>query len=209
MNLPIAKEGIPYVVTLLAASLLTLLFSWFLALGFAILALGTLYFFRDPKKRTPAKPGEILAPSYGTVVEVVEVEEPNFLKQKGIRIGIFLSVFDVHVNYAPTSGVVTHLKREKGKFYNALKAKAGDWNECNWVGIEGREGSVLVKQIAGMIARRIVCPIKTGMHLKAGEKIGLIQFGSRVDVWLPHGTKVCVKKGNRVQGGVTVIGLWQ
>jgi len=207
MKLPVAKEGLPYFFALFGASLLTSFFSWTLSLTLGFSSLLVLLFFRDPKKRSIPKEGEILSPSYGTVVEVVEVEEPSFLKQKGIRVGIFLSVFDVHINYAPISGRVTHLKHEKGKFKNALKAEAAVVNECNWVGIQSDQGVILVKQIAGMIARRIVCFLKNGSELQAGEKIGLIQFGSRVDVWLPQGTRICVAKGERVQGGVTVIGI--
>ncbi len=205
MKLPIAKEGIAYSLLLAVAVLFSIFFFPYLAFPAALALLFCLYFFRDPKKRTIPKEGEILSPAYGTVVEITEDANANYAG-KGKKVGIFLSVFDVHVNYAPTAGVVTTVKHEKGRFCNALNPKAAEVNECNWVAIQAEKGKVLVKQIAGLIARRIVCPIQPGAALQAGEKIGLIQFGSRVDVWLPVDTQILIQKGERVQGGVTVIG---
>lgn len=207
MKLTIAKEGIPYGLVLLAVTAALFFISVPAALVSALLTGFVLYFFRDPQKRTDPKPGEILSPSYGTVVEVSENKDFEYLGGKGTKIGIFLSVFDVHMNYAPADGVVTYLRHQKGKFCNALKAKASEINECNSIGIQGKNGDFVVKQIAGLIARRIVCPVRKGTILNAGEKIGLIQFGSRVDIWLPAGIEINVKKGDRVQGGVTVIGV--
>lgn len=207
MNIRLAPEGLPYIAALAGLGILSAFLYWPAAVVFLAALLFTLYFFRDPDVRTEPKPGEILAPSYGTVVQVGEEEEPNFIRQKATRIGIFLSVFDVHVNYAPVGGRVIHRQYQPGRFYNALKAKAADANECNWVGIEGREGRLLMKQIAGMIARRIVCALRPGEELRAGQRIGIIRFGSRVDVWLPPGCRALVKKGDRVRGGVTVIGV--
>lgn len=205
MSLPIAREGNPYILFLFGLTALLAFLYWPAAVVAGLALLFTIYFFRDPRKRAAPKPGEILSPSYGTVVQVAE-ESAAYVGGLGTKIGIFLSVFDVHVNYAPAAGRVTHLQYQKGKFYNALKAKAAEANECNWVGIEGKSGRVLVKQIAGMIARRIVCGVRQGEELAAGQRIGIIRFGSRVDVWLPSGIEVRVKKGDKVQGGVTVIG---
>lgn len=207
MTWPVAREGLPFIVALAGLFLASIFIYWPAAVLFGLLLLFTLYFFRDPRDRYRARKGEILAPAYGTVVQVAEETEPHFVQGKATRIGIFLSVFDVHVNYAPAAGTVSYVKYQKGKFHNALKAVAGEANECNWIGIAGERGRVLLKQVAGMIARRIVCGVRSGESLQAGQRIGLIRFGSRVDVWLPPGTKVLVKKGDRVRGGVTVIGV--
>lgn len=207
MNLPVAREGMPFIVALLGLTAVLAFGPWPAAALSAILLLFTIYFFRDPRTRAQAAPGEILSPAYGTVVQVAPEEEANFLKGRGTRIGIFLSVFDVHVNYAPAAGEVAHLEYQKGRFYNALKPAAAESNECNWIGIEGPGGRILMKQVAGMIARRIVCGVRRGERLAAGQRIGIIRFGSRVDVWLPPGVEARVKKGERVRGGVTVIGV--
>jgi len=197
MKLPIAKEGLTYSLLLALIALFSFFFFPIVAVVVAVALLFCLYFFRDPKARTIPKEGEILSPAYGTVVQILDDEK---------KVGIFLSVFDVHINYAPAAGVVTKLKYVKGRFCNALKAKAAEVNESNSIEIQAKKGTFLVKQIAGLIARRIVCPIQKGVQLQAGEKIGLIQFGSRVDIWLPKNTDILVLKGQRVKGGVTIIG---
>lgn len=205
MKLPIAKEGLLYCTLLALISIISFFFIPFIAVVAFLALLFSLYFFRDPKVRTLPQEGEFLSPAYGTVVEIKEDENPKS-SEKSKKVGIFLSVFDVHMNYSPVQGKVTYVQHQKGRFCNALKAEAADVNECNWVSIESEKGNVLVKQIAGLIARRIVCPIQEGVSLRAGEKIGLIQFGSRVDIWLPAEAEILVKKGDRVCGGVTVIG---
>ncbi len=208
MRLPIAKEGVAYSLLLAFLTVLFLFILPVVAIVTGLLFLFCLYFFRDPKERTEPKPGEILSPAYGTVVQIIDDLNPAD-QNPAKKVGIFLSVFDVHMNYSPMNGMVTHLEYKKGKFCNAMNPQAADINENNSVGIQGKEGQVLVKQIAGLIARRIVCPIKKGVELLAGQKIGLIQFGSRVDIWLPKDIALHIRKGDRVKGGVTILGRVQ
>ncbi|HLW76061.1 MAG TPA: phosphatidylserine decarboxylase [Bryobacteraceae bacterium] len=192
--------GIYYAAPLLVAGLLL---SWFLSpfyvLPFLIVALFCIYFFRDPDRDTPPGPVAV-APADGKVVAIVEDDAG------ANRISIFLNIFDVHVNRTPIAGKVTCVTYKKGKFLVASQEDASQANEQNVITVEAGDGvRVVFKQIAGLIARRIVCYKKAGDILDAGERIGLIKFGSRVDVFLGPEWEIAVQRGDRVAAGASVI----
>lgn len=200
------RDGIYYALGLVVVSyvLFRLTGSFWIA-GFPVLlALFFLWFFRDPARRVPSGPSEIVSPADGKVTEADWIETPQGSR---LRLSIFLSVFDVHVNRTPIGGTVTQVSYKKGMFLNAMRADSNVLNEQNVVVIEDGEFSVQVKQIAGLLARRIVCSVKPGDVLQRGQRIGLIKFGSRVDVLLPPDANLRVKKGDRVRGGSSVIAI--
>ena len=171
----------------------------------AAMILFTIYFFRDPERIPPPEENLAVAPADGLVTTIDEVEETEFLKSKSRRIGIFLSVLDVHVNRAPLVGAVTRSEHKPGRFLDARNPDASRFNQSrSWV-FEGPFGSVLVKQITGAIARRI-CPWATvGDKLKRGERFGMIRFGSRTEVFFPMDAEILVQLGDRVRGGETAV----
>jgi phosphatidylserine decarboxylase len=168
-----------------------------------------LFFFRDPERGIPNDPSALLSPADGTITDVGEVDEPEFPGGRALRIGMFLSVFNVHVNRTPRSARVVQLRYFPGEFLDARHAECGRRNEQMWIDLEetGSKRKLRVKQIAGAIARRIVCWLRTGEGLAAGERIGMIKFGSRTEVYLPAGTPVdlLVKPGDAVQGGSSIL----
>lgn len=163
----------------------------------------TLNFFRDPSRRVPADPGVLVSPADGTVVEISEVEETEFLKAPCHKIGIFLSVFDVHVNRAPCDGPVKASRYTPGCFLDARHPECGARNECNALHV----GDVVVKQIAGLIARRIVCDVRPPDVLARGQRIGMIKFGSRTELYVPKDQvrEIAVRLNEKVKGGETVL----
>jgi phosphatidylserine decarboxylase len=194
--------GIYYAAAMLAgAGVVTYLSHWYWALPFFILAAFCLYFFRDPDREIPSGPVAV-SPADGKVV-IVKPEDG------GQRISIFLNVFDVHVNRTPIPGKITNIRYQEGQFLVASKADASHSNEQNIITVEGEVGgqktTVVFKQIAGLIARRIVCYKKPGDSVGAGERVGLIKFGSRVDIQLGPEWEVMVKVGERVSAGSSVI----
>lgn len=164
-----------------------------------------LYFFRDPKRQSPAEPGLVLSPGDGEVVAVVEGCEERYLKETVRRVSIFLSVTDVHVQRSPVTGRVALVEHRPGKFLQAFRPEASEVNESIAMIIESDAGRVLVKQIAGILARRCVNYAQVGDELTAGQRFGLIRFGSRVDLFLPLEAQVVVAVGDRVAGGLTPI----
>jgi len=175
-------------------------------------ALFTLYFFRDPDPRVPSGPGLVVAPGHGKVDVIDTVHEPFFMGGECRRVSIFLSVFDVHVQNAPVSGKVTYLKYNEGKFLNALKTESAAHNENILLGIIASDpGSekIGVRLIAGLIARRLVPWVGEGDKIERGNRISLIQFGSRLDVYLPMNAKIQVKLGDRAVGGETVLATFE
>ncbi|MCX7880225.1 MAG: phosphatidylserine decarboxylase family protein [Ignavibacteria bacterium] len=166
-------------------------------------------FFRDPNRSVPIvaiqDPSLVLSPADGKVIEIKEVDEDKFICSKATRISIFLSPFDVHVNRCPVSGKVLHFEYNPGKFYKAFEQKASEKNEHTFIGVENPCGRIAFKQIAGILARRIVCTIKVNDEVRAGDKIGMMKFGSRMDVFLPSDTSIFVKPGMKVLGGLTLI----
>jgi phosphatidylserine decarboxylase len=179
---------------------------WLFAFVLTIIALWVAYFFRDPVRVGERSDKLAIAPADGKVVLITEVDEPTFMKSRAIRISIFMNVFNVHVNRYPLSGTVRFVERKPGKFLNAAVDSASLENEQASVGIENGSRRILVRQIAGLIARRIITDSKDGEQVKQGDRMGLIRFGSRVDVFLPIGSKVRVKIGDNSVAGVTVLG---
>ena len=203
---PIVREGVPYV---LALALITLLaFWWNLWLGLFVLALTAFvaFFFRNPERAIPS--GEVVvSPADGRVMSVVRVYEPRFLGGEATVVTIFLSIFDVHLNRAPIAGRVAYQEYVPGKYLVAYAEKASEINERNYLGLESEGGRrVLVVQVAGLVARRIVCWSKVGDTLRTGERFGLIKFGSCTQVYLPPDVLVTVRPGETVRGGLSVIG---
>ena len=205
-RVPIAKEGWPFILGPAVAALgLTLLGRRRLALPFWAASAASLGFFRDPERAIPAVTHGVLAPADGRVTSVEDAVDP-FVGQSR-RVSIFLSPLDVHINRAPIAGLVSDIVYTPGRFVAAYDPTAGEVNERCAVRIQGDAARVTVVQVAGVVARRIVCRVGPGDKLEAGERFGMIRFGSRTDCYMPKGTDVRVKVGDRVIGGVTVVGL--
>lgn len=173
------------------------------------LSIFTLYFFRNPRRKISAKNDEIVSPADGVILSVEEVEEKKYLQSKAIKVSIFLNLFNVHVNRIPVAGEIEYLHYHPGKFIPAFKSHASEINERNYVGIRCKNNPnlcVLVVQITGFIARRIVCWAQIGDKLQQGDLFGMIKFGSCTELYLPNNSKVYVEKGQKVRGGETIIG---
>ncbi len=179
---------------------------WLLAFALTLLALWVAYFFRDPERRGERGEQLVVAPADGRVVMITEVDEPTFLHGRAARVSIFMNVFNVHVNRYPVSGTLRHVHRAPGKFLNAATEQSSLENEQSSVGIETASHRVLVRQIAGLIARRIITYGREGERVEQGERMGLIRFGSRVDVFMPVGSAVRVKVGDMTIAGTTIVG---
>ncbi len=178
---------------------------WLAAFVLLLLALWVAYFFRDPERTGERGPSLVVSPADGKLIMITEVDEPSFIKGRAIRISIFMNVFNVHVNRYPVDGVVKHIHYNKGKFINAAAEKSSLENEQMSVGIETGRHRVLVRQIAGLIARRIVTYSKLGETVKQGDRMGIIRFGSRVDVLIPVGSTLRGKVGDITVAGVTIL----
>lgn len=185
--------GVPNLATALLAGVAT------------ALALGWLFFLRDPERRTEAQPEDYLSPADGRVVAVRRTPQPLFLEGASLQVSIFLGVLDVHVNRAPMAGQVAFVRHEPGRFLQAFREEASQVNEHNWIGLEQGSRRTLTKQVAGILARRIECWVGPGDSLRAGDRIGMIKFGSRVDLYVPEPATARVKEGDRVVAGVTVV----
>jgi phosphatidylserine decarboxylase len=206
MKFPIANEGFMFIMPLLIITILTYIISFYWTAG--IFGLGLLFvtwFFRDPERAIPVEPNAIVSPADGKITEIVSEKEP-INGELCKRVTIFLSVFNVHVNRVPISGTIEDIRYNPGKFLAAFNPKASMDNEQNIITIKSGNVKILVKQIAGLIARRIVCWPKKGDYYKSGQRYGLIRFGSRVDVLLPENTKLLVSCGDKVIGGNSIIG---
>jgi phosphatidylserine decarboxylase len=183
---------------------------WVPTLVLLIVAIWLLVFFRDPVRTGPRGDDLVIAPADGRVVSVVETDEPSYLKARASRVSIFMSVFDVHVNRYPVSGTVAYRHYHAGKFLHAAAEKASLDNEQSSIGVVGPHGPILVRQIAGLIARRIITDDQVGAQARQGARLGMIRFGSRVDVYMPvssHAT-MRVRAGDRVAAGATVIAAY-
>jgi phosphatidylserine decarboxylase len=180
---------------------------WLAAFVLLLLALWVAYFFRDPERIGDRGPSLVVSPADGKLIMITEVDEPSFVKGRAIRLSIFMNVFNVHVNRYPVDGVVKHIHYNKGKFFNAAAEKSSLENEQMSVGIETGRHRVLVRQIAGLIARRIVTYSKLGESVKQGDRMGIIRFGSRVDVFLPVGSTIRAKLGDVTTAGVTILAV--
>src|SRR5215469_1750281 len=186
--------------------------SFILLVAWFFFALFTLYFFRDPNAKVPAGSGLVVSPGHGKIDVIDTVTESQFLGRECQRISMFLSVLNVHVQNAPVSGKVAYFKYTEGQFLNAMKTECATSNENVYIGLQSSdppEEKIGVKLIAGVLARRIVPFVAVGDELARGDRMSLIQFGSRVDVYLPHGAKIKVKIGDRVVGGETVLAAFE
>lgn len=179
---------------------------WLAAFVLLLLALWVAYFFRDPERTGDRGPSLVVSPADGKLIMITDVDEPTFIGGRAIRLSIFMNVFNVHVNRYPVDGVVKYIHYNKGKFFNAAAEKSSLENEQMSVGVETGRYRVLVRQIAGLIARRIVTYSKLGVKVKQGDRMGIIRFGSRVDVFLPVGSTVRAKLGDATTAGVTILG---
>ena len=192
-----------------AVLLLLTVAGWFLtpwlSLLFLLLIFSTLAFFRDPDRATPAEPNLVVAAADGTVTDIVEVDENEFLKKRSRRIGIFLSIFDVHTNRAPIDGRVIYRQHRPGLCLDARCPESSEKNESMTWAFENSRATIVVRQLTGAIARRIVAWSQVGDELKKGDRFGMIRFGSRTEVYLPLAATVLVKMGDHVSGGSTII----
>ena len=209
LYMPVAQEGIPFI---LISGLVTFLFISvnmpLPASVFILITLFIIWFFRDPEREAHTKDTTILSPADGTVVEVKKIEaEDSPINEKSIKVGIFMSIFNVHVNRIPVAGIIEKVIYFPGKFLSADLDKASLNNERNMVIMKSNFGKAIAfVQVAGLIARRIVCKLQEGQAVKIGERFGLIRFGSRVDIYLPEDSELLVRSGDIVRAGKTCIG---
>lgn len=173
---------------------------------FVVLGFFVLYFFRDPERHIPADADAVVSPADGHVVVITD--EP-LNGTPGQRISIFLSVFDVHVNRTPVAGRIASVNYKPGRFYAAMRKKASEQNEMNVITVATPRGEIVFKQIAGAIARRVLCWKSAGESVGLGERVGMIRFGSRVDVWLPADAQILVSRGQKVAGGSSILAKWK
>ena len=203
----IVKEGYPLIgACLLVAGLVGYFVSWWLGIIPFILALFFTYFFRNPNRRIPHDPTILVSPADGKVMEVTEVFEDTYLHQQCKKVTIFLSVFDVHVNRAPMAGEITFRQYTEGQFLPAYKDSVGYENERHTISIKNDRMEIVVTQIAGLLARRIVSWTDLGDTLEQGPLYGMIKFGSCTELFVPLDVDICVTKGQHVVGGETIIG---
>ena len=204
----IAKEGFPIILFTASLSVATWAIGWLGLAGiFGILALGVLAFFRDPERCPPDGEGLIVAPADGKVVSITKVTQGSLMKKAEARVSIFLSPLDVHINRSPIGGKVDDVKHTRGKFIAAYKDEASERNEQNSLKlVDDRGREVEVVQVAGVVARRIICRARKSDLLSRGARFGLIMFGSRTDLYLPASSRIEVSQGQRVKGGETIVG---
>lgn len=203
---PVSRDGWLYLL-ILAIIALGFYFIWpWLAILPGILFLFVLYFFRNPNRKIAADPFALVSPADGVVMDIERVYEENFFNGESVRIRIFLSLFNVHVNRVPMSGTVVYTAYRPGQMLPAFKSHASELNEKNFIGVENEHVRFLVTQVTGFVARRIVCWVKKGDNLTKGERFGLIKFGSCTELFIPPQVEVTVKAGDKVKGGLTVVG---
>lgn len=211
MRIPVAREGYPFILAALFCTILIWLAGiwWLTAIALA-LTVFVVAFFRDPERTPPADPRSIVSPADGLIIKVEKQLENRLLKAEAMKISIFMNVFNVHVNRAPATGRILKILYNPGKFVSANLDKASLENEQNALLLETKAGKKIVfNQIAGLIARRIVCRVREGAELARGERFGLIRFGSRVDVYLPLDCEISVKVGEKVSAGTSILGYWK
>lgn len=212
-----AKEGLGILIFSLIFTIILFLLSVLtrskilsgLTVIFLMITLFTVFFFRDPERNIPEGEGIILSPADGRIVGISTFRQNDFLGSGGTKVAIFLSAFNVHVNRNPIGGEVKYVRYTSGSFNAAYKEKSSSENEQNELGLENDQVKLILKQIAGTIARRIVCRIKEGDQVKIGERFGMIKFGSRVELFLPEKVKLLVKLNQKVKAGETVIGTYE
>jgi phosphatidylserine decarboxylase len=200
------KDAYKFAVPPLLAGAVCMAMGWKWPGAFLIfLGLFVFYFFRDPERAIPGEPGTVVSPADGHIVEIVD----ELLDSRmGHRISIFLSIWDVHVQRAPVAGRIANVVYHPGRFYAAYRSAASRENEQNIIYIHTPQGTLVFKQIAGAIARRVICWKEEGQMVALGERVGLIRFGSRVDIWLPMEAEVTVRRGQKVKGGESILAKW-
>jgi phosphatidylserine decarboxylase len=200
------RDGYKFVFPLLFAGIVAAAFGWRLTAAVLLLICAAVaFFFRDPERLPPAEAGVVVSPADGRVMEITDEVLQG---RPGRRISIFLSIWDVHVNRSPMAGQFREVEYRTGRFYNAMRSRASVENEQNIIHLQTERGEMVFKQIAGAIARRVVCWKAPGDTVKLGERIGLIRFGSRMDVWLPSDAEILARPGQHVAGGVSVLARW-
>jgi phosphatidylserine decarboxylase len=213
MRWPFAREGTPFILSTAIPALVLLdaavMFGgavlWVLAATIGALALAVLAFFRDPERQGPRGSDLVVAPADGKVIDIRVADEPSYLSGEALRVSIFLSLLDVHVNRYPVSGSVNHRSYDAGRFEPAWRQSASHSNERASTGIDNHGRPVLVNQIAGLAAKRIITYAEIGDRVEQGDRMGLIRFGSRVDVYMPKDATIAVEVGDKAVGGVTVL----
>ncbi len=207
--LRIRGEAFPWLAGLGMASLGLVFLQPLLSLLILALFCFVAYFFRDPERRVTVSADAILSPADGRVMKISEESDSSFLNGPALRVAIFLSLLDVHINRSPISGFVTHQIYQKGKFHPAFRTATEIDNERNFISIQGDFGKAMVVQVAGVLARRIECWVNKGDHVEAGQRIGMIRFGSRTELFLPKARVVLkIQPGDRVKAGETIVGRW-
>jgi phosphatidylserine decarboxylase len=201
------RDGYKFVFPLLVAGIAAAALGWRVtATVLLVLCAAVGLFFRDPERLPPAEAGVVVSPADGRIMEVVD---ETLGGRAGRRISIFLSIWDVHVNRSPMAGRLREVEYRPGRFYNAMRSRASRENEQNVIHLQTERGEMVFKQIAGAIARRVVCWKAPGDTVKLGERIGLIRFGSRMDVWLAEDAEILARPGQHVSGGVSVLARWR
>jgi phosphatidylserine decarboxylase len=206
-GIPIVREGFPFLLVSLVVSLAFWISGyWPLGLFFALFTLYIAYFFRNPERLPPVGSAMVASPADGKIIFAGPAVEPEFLRQEMLKISIFMNIFDVHVNRVPVDGTIRDMKYHRGRFMAASEDRASEENERNGMLIETTRGQKLVLvQVAGLIARRIVCYPSVGAFILRGQRMGLIRFGSRCDLFVPRDSEIQVKVGDRVLGGETIL----
>lgn len=206
----VAPEGYPFMAVAWTIALVLAIGGWWIGvLVWLPVAVWVVAFFRDPAREGPRGDELLIAPADGKVVSILDsVDEPSFHGQSVARVAIFMNVFSVHVNRYPASGTIDHRQDNPGRFFNAASEKASLENEQNSIGLQTGGGKVLIRQIAGLVARRIVTDHAVGAHVTQGQRMGLIRFGSRVDLFIPRSAEIMVSVGDHTRAGETVVAKW-
>ena len=205
----IANEGRPFIAIAWGILLALLALGWWpAAVVWLPVAFWVIAFFRDPVRNGPRGEDLFICPADGKVISIIKLDEPTFLGGAAVRISIFMNVFNVHVNRYPVTGAIAHRSYLPGRFFNAAAEKASVDNEQSSIGIVTPNGKVLVRQIAGLVARRIITDASVGAEVVQGDRLGLIRFGSRVDLFVPADSRIEVVLGQQVLAGVTILGRW-
>ena len=203
----IAPDGYPFIIIFALITVIVYFFGkpWIAILPLTI-TLFVLLFFRDPERKIPKGEDIFVSPADGKVILIKDVYEKDYLKAESKEISIFMSLLNVHVNRSPCDGKVSLVKHSSGKFLVAHKDAASMENENTVMVLEGKDGKIVVRQVAGFLARRIVCRAEVGDELRRGERYGMIKFGSRLDIYLPKDVKIKVKAGDKIKAGETILG---
>ncbi len=203
-----AKEGYPFIIFFAVITILSAILRFnYATVAALVLTLFMLYFFRDPERATPKDTNAFISPADGKIILTTEAKEDEILNETRRKISIFMSPLDVHVNRVPSDGTVREVKYFPGKFISAFKDDAARYNEHITMLYETAHGNIVIKQIAGYVARRAVCRVKPGEALKQGQRYGIIKFSSRVDIFLPLDTEIKVKLSDKVKAGETVLAV--